>query len=63
MCFEVLGFDVMLDAQMKPWILEVNHDPSFETESPLDFKIKRQLIGDTLKMVNLNWWRRIKYKR
>ena len=63
MCFEVLGFDVMLDSQMKPWILEVNHDPSFETESALDFKIKRQLISDTLRMVNLNWFRRIKYKR
>lgn len=63
MCFEVLGFDVMLDSQMKPWILEVNHDPSFETDSPLDFKIKKQLISDTLKLLNLNYFRRIKYKR
>lgn len=48
MCFEILGFDVFLDQQLKPWIIEVNHDPSFETDSGLDFKIKRDLIKDTL---------------
>ena len=63
MCFEVLGFDVMLDQEMKPYILEVNHDPSFETDSPLDFKIKKSLIADTFKLLQLNYFRRIKFKR
>jgi len=63
MCFEVLGFDVFLDENLKPWILEVNHDPSFETDAPLDFKIKKQLITDTLRMLQLNFFRRIKYKK
>lgn len=26
-CFEVLGFDVMIDSKLKPWIIEVNHLP------------------------------------
>ena len=63
MCFHVLGFDVFLDETLDPWILEVNHDPSFETESALDFKIKKKLIADTLHLLNLNYYRRIKYKR
>ena len=33
---------------MKPWLLEVNHTPSFTTDTPLDDKIKGCLITDTL---------------
>jgi len=40
MCFEVLGFDVMLDSDLKPIILEVNYTPSFTTDTPLDLQIK-----------------------
>ena len=48
MCFEILGMDVMIDNKLKPWLLEVNHTPSFKTDSNLDFKIKYNLILDTL---------------
>jgi tubulin polyglutamylase TTLL6/13 len=55
MCFELLGFDVFLDSNLKPWILEVNHSPSFSTDTPLDFKIKKNLITDTIKLLNLSF--------
>lgn len=45
-CFELLGFDVLIDANHKPWLLEVNLSPSLNTDSPLDLKIKGQLIAD-----------------
>jgi D-alanine-D-alanine ligase-like ATP-grasp enzyme len=46
MCFEVLGFDIFLDEKLKPWIIEVNHAPSFVCDTPLDTKIKRGLLED-----------------
>ncbi|CAK0865338.1 unnamed protein product [Prorocentrum cordatum] len=47
-CFEVLGIDVMLDSKMKPYLIEVNHLPSFTCDSPLDEDIKRRLIDQTM---------------
>ena len=63
MCFEILGFDIFIDQALKPWILEVNHTPSFETDSPLDFKIKRNLIHDAIRMLGLSYAKKQKLKR
>ena len=39
-CFQILGLDIMIDTNLKPWLIEVNHLSSFGTDSPLDKKIK-----------------------
>ena len=62
MAFEILGFDIMIDAHLKPWLLEVNHSPSFATDSPLDREIKQNVILDSLKMMNINTRDRKIYK-
>ncbi|XP_059179352.1 tubulin polyglutamylase ttll6-like isoform X6 [Physella acuta] len=51
-CFEILGFDIILDRKLKPIVLEVNHSPSFTTDANLDREIKGTLIWDTLGLVN-----------
>ncbi|KAF5836848.1 tubulin-tyrosine ligase family-domain-containing protein [Dunaliella salina] len=53
-CFEILGYDVMLDDELRPWLLEVNHSPSFCIDSPLDQAIKEQLILDTLELARID---------
>jgi tubulin polyglutamylase TTLL6/13 len=53
MCFHILGIDVMLDEMCKPYVLEVNHTPSFVTDTPLDYHIKFSLIKDTLVLMNV----------
>ena len=54
LCFEILGFDILLDSSFTPWLLEVNHSPSFETSTPLDKRIKTQVISDSLKLLHLD---------
>jgi tubulin polyglutamylase TTLL5 len=39
-CFELFGFDVLLDDMLRPWLIEVNLSPSLACEAPLDLKIK-----------------------
>jgi len=61
MCFEVLGFDILLDHKMKPWLLEVNHSPSFTTDTPFDHKVKLALLSDVTKLLRMDPGRRIEY--
>ncbi|CAG9570162.1 tubulin-tyrsoine ligase-like protein [Leishmania major strain Friedlin] len=51
-CFEVLGFDILIDNKMKPWLMEVNHTPSFATETPLDYQIKSKLISEVWSIID-----------
>lgn len=51
MCFEILGFDIMIDAKGKPWLLEVNHAPSFNCDTALDAEVKKNLLIDTFGML------------
>lgn len=44
----------MLDNNFKPYLIEVNHTPSFTTDTPLDFTIKRNLILDTFNLLNIS---------
>ncbi|XP_040979926.1 tubulin polyglutamylase TTLL6 isoform X9 [Aquila chrysaetos chrysaetos] len=53
-CFEILGFDILVDRKLKPWLLEVNHSPSFTTDSPLDREVKDALLCDTINLINVH---------
>lgn len=53
MCFEILGFDFMIDSQGKVYLIEINHTPSFTADTPLDELIKSNLIRDTVILMNV----------
>ena len=52
-CFELFGFDILLDSAFKPHILEVNFSPSLSADSPLDYHIKSNVLVDTLNIVGI----------
>lgn len=59
-CFDLLGFDIIIDSDLKPWLLEVNLSPSLATDSPLDLFIKSNLVSDTLNLIGLRQYDRKK---
>lgn len=53
-CFEIYGFDVLIDANLKPWLLEVNVLPSLSSSSPFDKQVKSMLLSDTFHLLGFN---------
>ena len=53
-CFELLGFDVMFDHKLRPFLLEVNHTPSFRCDSPLDSEVKMAALRGTMEMISFS---------
>ena len=52
-CFEMFGLDVVLDTDLKPWLLECNCGPSISSPSELDWQIKGGVLADVLNLVGL----------
>lgn len=52
-CFEVFGLDILVDANLRPWLLEVNVSPSLSSSSPFDRRIKTMLMADVLTLVGM----------
>ena len=51
--FHLLGFDILIDQKCKPWLIEVNGLPSFNGDTHVDRLVKKQLIYDTFKLINI----------
>mmetsp|Transcript_38671 Transcript_38671/g.95657 ORF Transcript_38671/g.95657 Transcript_38671/m.95657 type:complete len:363 (-) Transcript_38671:104-1192(-) len=45
-CFEVYGYDVMVDDALKPWLIEVNASPSISADTQADYELKYGLLDD-----------------
>ena len=50
-CFECYGYDVLVDDDLKPWLVEVNASPSLSATTRADRVMKLALIRDVLDVV------------
>jgi hypothetical protein len=54
---------VLIDDKLKPWLIEINHAPSFATDTPLDFKMKKDVIADAIMLLGMTYKRKKKIIR
>ena len=51
-CFELYGFDILLDDQLRPWLIEINASPSMTANTPTDYEGKINLLEDTYQVLD-----------
>lgn len=52
-CFELYGFDVLVDDKLRPWLLEVNTFPSLSSSSPFDKRVKTRVVSDMFTLAGI----------
>jgi hypothetical protein len=49
-CFEIFGYDFMIDENLKVWLIEVNTNPCLEESSPILEEILPRMLDDAFKL-------------
>ena len=49
-CFEIFGYDFILDEKYQPYLLEINTNPGLEISSPLIDELLPRMIDDAFKL-------------
>ena len=49
-CFEIFGYDFILDNDFRPWILEINNNPGLGISSPVIQKLVPRMFDDALRL-------------
>ena len=61
-CYEIFGFDIMLDSRLTPWLIEVNTGPSLSAPSKLDMHVKHRMLANLFNLVGVTPYDRAKFK-
>lgn len=51
-CFQLLGFDIIMNEDKKAYLLEVNQNASLHTDTSADKRIKSALVKNIFSMVS-----------
>ena len=50
LCFELFGYDFIIDNEFNPWILEINNNPGLSISSPVIEKIIPRMMDDAFRL-------------
>lgn len=53
-CFKLFWFDILINDNLKPWLLEVNYSPALSLDGSTDVSVKRSLVHDIIELIYLN---------
>lgn len=55
-CYEILGFDVILDNNGRPWLLEINRSPAMAQQTAVDRVVKNAVLNGVFHINGLHMW-------
>lgn len=50
LCFQIFGYDFIIDENFKPWILEINDNPGLSISSPVIAKLIPRMFDDAMRL-------------
>ena len=50
------GYDILIEENLKPWLIEVNASPSLLTTTDADYKLKKQIMDSVFQIVVPPQW-------
>ena len=52
-CFELYGFDILIDEHLNCWLMEVNLSPNLHFDAAIDLKIKGEMIAEMFDLIRI----------
>lgn len=52
-CFEMYGYDILIDENLRPWLIEINANASLTANTEIDADNKIKMLDDLLTIVDL----------
>ena len=50
------GYDILIDSNLKPWLIEINASPSLSATTDSDRILKQELMADVFSIVVPKGW-------